>query len=354
MPETLEYDTMIENMDFFAYAEQQGFGEIHVKFDPKTKLQAIVAIHSTKLGPALGGCRFLEYPSTEKAATDALRLARAMSFKAAVLGLPHGGGKSVLMKRPDIDDRGALFEAFGRMINDLNGRYITAVDSGTSIADMDVIHSQTDYVTSLSGHSENTSEFTAHGVFIGMQASIQHAFKTRDFKGLRVAIQGLGNVGFDLARRLHEAGAELFVTDVNTDVVNAAVKQFNATPVAINEIHKVEADVFSPCALGGSVNENTISQLKAKVIAGCANNQLSKPSIGRDLHYNGILYAPDYVINAGGLVYAAGRYDHVTDENINDSLQSISASLTTIYQRSEQEDKPTSMIADLIAQERLS
>lgn len=345
---------MIENMDFFAYAEQHGFGEVHVKMDPKTKLQAIIAIHSTKLGPALGGCRFIEYPSTEKALQDALRLARAMSFKAAVLGLKHGGGKSVLMKRPDITDRRAYFEAFGRMVNDLNGKYITAVDSGTSIADMNIIHTQTPFVTSLTGHSENTSEHTAIGTFLGLKSSVKYAMKQDDLKGLRVSIQGLGNVGFDLARQLHEAGAELFVTDVNQAAVQNAVKQFNATAVPIDEIHQCEVDVFSPCALGGAINDTTIQELNCKIIAGCANNQLSNPELGKILQDKGIIYAPDYVINAGGLVYAAGRYDGVSDDYIQTSLQSIPTSLTNIYERAAKEGLPTSIIADRIAQERLN
>lgn len=340
--------------DLMEIATARGFGEFHIKIDESVGLQAIIAIHSTKLGPALGGCRVIDYPNTEAAFEDAMRLARAMSFKSALVDLPHGGGKAVLIKPKVMRDREAYFKSYGQFVEQINGRYITAVDSGSTTADMDVINTQTNYVTSTSKMTGNTSYFTAMGVLHGISASVKHQLKTDSLKGLRVAIQGLGNVGYLLAEELYKQGAKLWVTDINPAVVEKAVDQLNATPVSQSEIYQVDCDIFAPCALGAILHEETIAQLKAKIVAGCANNQLLDARNGLNLHQNGILYAPDYVINAGGLIYAAGKYDHMHDDIINEKLSSIYHSLLNIFELSNQNNKPTSQIAEEIALAKLA
>lgn len=341
------------SFDFVEYAKSRDFGELHTKIDNETGLVAFIAIHNTNLGPALGGCRCIEYPSSNAAILDALRLARGMSYKSAILNLPHGGGKSVLMKPKTIADRNAYFQAFGRFVDELGGRYITAVDSGTGVADMDSISTQTRFVTSTSALNGDTSAYTAKGVELGIKASIKHRLGRDDVAGLHVAIQGVGHVGYLLAKELHAGGAQLTVTDTNTEAMQRCVDEFQAKTVALNEIYTVDCDVFAPCALGSVLNEHTLMVLKAPIIAGCANNQLVNLDFGKQVHARGFTYAPDYVINAGGLIYAAGIYDGESDSAINDKLESISHSLLDIFERSKHDDMPTSDIADQIAQERL-
>lgn len=310
--------------DFLDYALSHDFGDLHFKVDPKTGMKAIIAIHNTKLGPALGGCRFIEYPNTYAAIQDAMRLARGMSFKAASVNLPLGGGKSVIIKPKGPFDRAQYMHQFGRFVNELNGRYITALDSGTELPDMDIIAEHTPYVASLSKYDGDPSPSTAKGILRGIQAAVAFKLGKESLQGIHVAIQGLGHVGFLLAKHLHELGATLTVADVSPAAVDRAVTQFGAKSVSSDQIHKVPCDVFAPCALGAIINDITISQLQTTIVAGAANNQLAHTYHGNKLHDKGILFAVDYVINAGGLIFAASKYLHTPEEKLtNKSMRFI-------------------------------
>ena len=340
--------------DFLEYALKHGFGDLHFKVDPQTGMKAIIAIHNTKLGPALGGCRFIEYPNTAAAIDDAMRLARGMSFKSALANLPLGGGKSVIIKPALAYDRSAYMHRFGQFVEELGGRYITALDSGTQLSDMDMIAEHTTYVASLSSYNGDPSPSTAKGVLRGIQAAVSFKLGRENMNGLHIAIQGLGHVGYDVARHLHDLGARLTVADINPFMVEQAVREFGANSVSTADIHKVPCDVFSPNALGAIINDTSILQLQTTIIAGAANNQLAHTYHGQRLHDQGILYAPDYVINAGGVIFAASKYFntpiHVTDKQI-DGIQSV---LLAIFERSRMENRPTSEIADTMAQEKLA
>lgn len=342
--------------DVFQYAKELNFGELHFKMDPSTGLFAVVAIHSTKLGPAIGGCRCISYTSTEAAILDAVRLAYMMSYKAAICALPHGGAKAVLMKPAQILDRRAYFESFAEFVNQLNGRYVTAVDSGTEVSDMDIISTKTPYVTcTTEGGGGDPSPFTAIGVKRGIEAAVEFKLGKTDLSGIHVAIQGVGHVGFYLAKDLHEAGARLTVTDVNEANARRCAKEFGADVVSPENIYQVECDVFSPCALGAVLNTHTIPQLNTHIVAGSANNQLK--DIGRDdqhLFERGILYAPDFLINAGGLIYASAAYDHGSLEQARNQISHIYDACLNIFERAKAENKPTSYIAKVIAEERLN
>lgn len=349
-----ELPPMIQDDDFLTYAINHGFGDLHFKVDPETGMKAIIVIHNTKLGPALGGCRFIEYPNTSSAIYDAMRLARGMSYKSASVNLPLGGGKSVIIKPSGPFDREAYFHAFGKFINELNGRYITALDSGTQLSDMDIIAQHTPYVASLSSHNGDPSPYTARGVFRGIQAAVAFKLGKDNLKGVHVALQGLGHVGYLLAGHLHEAGAKLTVADVSSDKVQNAVKDFGAISVSTDVIHKVPCDVFAPCALGAIINDTSIGELQTSIIAGSANNQLAHTYHGQLLHEKGITYATDYVINSGGVIFAASKYFHTPVERVNQQIESIGTSLAEIFIRSQQENRPTSEIADKLAQEKLA
>lgn len=340
--------------DFLDYALKHGYGDLHFKVDPASGMKAIIAIHNTKLGPSLGGCRFIEYSDTGHAIEDAMRLARGMSFKAASVNLPLGGGKAVIIKPQGYFDRQAYFHAFGKFVHELNGRYITALDSGTQLQDMDIIAEHTPYVASLSKYNGDPSPFTAKGIFIGIKAAVAYKTGSDSLKGLHVALQGLGHVGYPLARSLHEAGAQLTVADVNPAQVLAAVKEFGAFSIDTDKIHTVPCDVFSPCALGAVINDKSIQELNTSIIAGAANNQLAHHYHGQILQDSNILYAPDYIINAGGLIYAAAKYLNTAEEVVNFQIQSIGHSLSEIFKLSQLENRPTAEIADALALEKLS
>lgn len=340
--------------DFLDYALSHQFGDLHFKVDPVTGMKAMVAIHSTKLGPALGGCRFIQYPSTSYAIYDAMRLARGMSYKAALVNLPLGGGKAVIIEPTQTYDRTSYLHQFGQFVNELNGRYITALDSGTELADMDIIAEHTPYVASLSSDNGNPSPYTAKGVVCGIRAAVAFKLGKEYLEGLHVAIQGLGHVGYEVARILHGLGAKLSVSDVNPQRVEKAFKAFDATPVASECIHKVPCDVFSPCALGAIINDATINELQTSIIAGAANNQLAHAYHGEQLHQKGILYATDYVINAGGLILAASKYLRTPAAQVDKQIDGIGSSLLQIFTRSAEENLPTSQIADTMAQEKLA
>ncbi|MCP0914455.1 MULTISPECIES: Leu/Phe/Val dehydrogenase [Legionella] len=346
--------TLDQNEDFLEYALSRGFGELHFKVDRETGMKAIVAIHSTKLGPALGGCRFIHYPDTTAALYDAMRLARGMSYKAALVNLPLGGGKAVIIEPSKPYDRTAYLHRFGEFVNDLGGRYITALDSGTQLSDMDIIAEHTPHVASLSSHNGDPSPYTAKGILRGIQAAVFFKLGRENLNGLHVALQGLGHVGYLLAQHLHELGVNLTVADINPERVEQAVKEFGASAVATENIHKIPCDVFSPCALGAVINDITINQLQTGIVAGAANNQLAHAYHGQKLHDKGILYATDYVINAGGLIFAASKYLHTQESLVNQQIDGIGTTLLQIFERSAKENRPVSVITDTLAQEKLA
>ncbi len=340
--------------DFLDYALAHGFGDLHFKVDVETGMKAIIAIHNTKLGPALGGCRFIEYPDNQTALNDVMRLARGMSYKSALANLPLGGGKSVIIKPAHHFDRTAYMHRFGEFINELGGRYITALDSGSQLSDMDIIAQHTPYVASLSSYNGDPSPSTARGVFRGIQAAVLFKLGKESLNGLHVAIQGLGHVGYLLAQQLREHGARITVADINSVIVEQAVKELGATAALTGDIHKIPCDVFAPCALGAIVNDFSINQLQTTIIAGAANNQLAHTYHGQRLHDMGILYTPDYVINSGGVIFAAGKYLNTPDITVDGQIDAIRTTLLNIFARSKQENRPTSEIADAMAQEILA
>lgn len=339
---------------WFEHAKYRNFGDIHIHIDEKTGLNAIVAIHSTTLGPALGGCRVVEYDSVEDGIFDALRLARAMSYKAAMVGLPQGGGKSVLLKPKEIKDREAYFKSFGRFVNSLGGQYITAIDSGSTVQDMDVIATETKFVTSTSALTEDTSLYTAKGVFLGLKKAVEVRLGSANLSGIKVAIQGVGNVGYYLAKLLKDEGAELFITDVNQDNLTRTQQDTGAKVVSGEEIYGIECDVFAPCALGAVINKDTLPLIKAPIIAGAANNQLFNADFGQEVFNKDIFYVPDYVLNAGGLIYCSCEYNQLGASAIQERLENIASSVEKIYQRSQEESKPSNLIVDEIAQQLIT
>lgn len=333
----------------FKQMEAARLESLHIAQDEKTGLRGIIAIHSTRRGPALGGCRFLSYPNEQAALQDAIRLAQGMSYKAALAGLELGGGKSVILRPAHVDDRAALFEAFGRFIDSLDGRYITAMDSGTSSEDMDCIAQYTQHVTSTT-RAGDPSPHTALGVFAGLRATAAARFGSDDLDGLRVAIQGLGHVGYALAEHLQVAGAELFVSDIDPGKVQLAVEQLGARAVAPEALLSTPCDILAPCGLGGVLDRGTVAKLRCGAIAGAANNQLANPEMGDELDARGILYAPDYVINAGGLIYVALTHQGRNSGEITAQLSHISQRLTEIYAEAQAHKRSPARVADSLAE----
>ncbi|KMY54710.1 leucine dehydrogenase [Bacillus sp. FJAT-27231] len=343
-------------MEIFKYMKKYDYEQLVFCQDEVSGLKAIIAIHDTTLGPALGGTRMWTYASEEAAIEDALRLARGMTYKNAAAGLNLGGGKTVIIGDPRKDKNEEMFRAFGRYIQGLNGRYITAEDVGTTVEDMDIIHEETDYVTGISpafGSSGNPSPVTAYGCFVGMKAAAKEAFGTDSLEGLTISVQGVGNVAYHLCRHLHEAGAKLIVTDINKEAVKRAVDDFGAIAVNTDEIYGVEADIFAPCALGAVINSETIPQLKVKVVAGSANNQLKEEKDGNELHERGIIYAPDYVINAGGVINVADELNGYNRERAMKKVEQIYYNIEKTIDISKRDGIPTYRAADRMAEERI-
>ncbi|MES2050300.1 MAG: Glu/Leu/Phe/Val dehydrogenase dimerization domain-containing protein [Pseudomonadota bacterium] len=319
--------------------------------EAKSGLKAIIAVHNTKLGPAMGGCRMWNYATEAEALRDALRLSRGMTYKNAVAGLPIGGGKSVIIGNPKTDKTPALFEALGEALERLGGRYITAEDVGTSTADMAYVANKTKYVAGLGDHGD-PSPYTALGCFVGAQAAVKHHLKRDTMDGLVVALQGLGNVGYDYARQLHEAGAKLIVADIDQAALKRAQEELGAEVVGINDIYDVQADIYAPCALGATLNPDTLSRLKAKIVAGGANNQLATADMGEVCRQKGILYAPDFVINAGGIIKVCYEYNNTPEDGMVAHVRRIGDTLAEIFARADSEGLPTSVVADRIAEAR--
>lgn len=350
-------NTRGQPLDLMRYAEQLRYGELHICHDEKTGLKAIVAIHNLKLGPAIGGTRCIHYATGDDALRDALRLARGMTYKAAITGLPHGGGKSVIMRPPGFPQEGpereAMFERFGDFIESLGGRYLCAEDSGTTPADMDVIATRTKHVlgTSSQGGSGDPSPFTSFGVRRGIQAAVKHRYGRDDLDGLHVSIQGVGKVGYYLAKELHTLGARLTVTDVVDENMARCVLEFEASVVEPHQIYDVEADIFAPCALGAVLHDRTIPRLHVDIVAGGANNQLAEDRHGRMLKDRGILYAPDYAINAAGLVNVASEYEGYDADKSRELGSAVYDNLMKIFERAKKENAPTNLVADRIVEE---
>lgn len=343
--------------DILEYAASMQCQELHMTVDEASGLKAVVAIHNTQLGPALGGCRCIEYPNTEAAVIDAIRLAQGMTYKAAITHLPLGGGKMVVLKPKKIPDHNAFFKAIGRFVNTLGGRYITAVDSGTSVEDMDIVATETPHVTSTSRGDFSVADpslLTAQGVMRGIEAAVYFKLKRDTLKNLHVTIQGVGHAGYHLAKYLHTQGVRLTIFDINRAAMDRCVQEFNAATVPdLAALLQTPADVFAPSALGGIITDSTLDLIRAPIVAGCANNQLEAPRHGALLMQRGILYAPDYVINAGGLIYVAAQFSHITEAVAKQNIDGIYDTLLEIFQRGVKEGKPNNEIADAIAQERL-
>jgi len=333
----------------------KGHEQVVYLHDKETGLKAFIAVHDTSLGPSAGGCRMWNYDNELDALNDALRLSRGMSYKNAVAGLKLGGGKAVIMGNSRTDKTEELFLALGRMIEGLGGKYISAEDVGISVDDMEIVAKETKYVAGLNKGehaSGDPSPFTATGVYLGIKAAVKHKLGRDTVEGLTVAVQGVGHVGYYLCRHLFEAGAKLIVSDINQEALDRVKAEFNATIVGLDDIISVEADVLAPCALGAIINDESINTLKTTIIAGAANNQLARDDHGQALMDLGILYAPDYVINAGGIINVAaetrGQYD--TDW-VTAKVDKIYDNLSLIFERSISENRPTNHIADELANE---
>jgi leucine dehydrogenase len=315
--------------------------------------RGFVAIHSTKLGPAVGGTRFWKYENDEAAIQDLLRLARGMTYKNALARIPFGGGKSIVI-RPDREiDREKIFRAHGRFVDTFGGRYITAEDVGTSPADMEFVRMETNHVAGLLGKSGDPSPVTARGVFRALQAAAKYRWGSDDVSGRTVALQGCGNVGYWLASNLHKSGARLLVSDVDPTKVERVIKEFGAIAVAPQEIYSTDADIFAPCALGGIINDETLPQLKVEIIVGGANNQLLEPRHGDELTRLGILYAPDYAANAGGMISGCRELLGWEASQSAAKVDEIYDTLLGIFRMAEAEGIPTYKAADRLAERRL-
>ncbi|MET0271840.1 MAG: Glu/Leu/Phe/Val dehydrogenase dimerization domain-containing protein [Phenylobacterium sp.] len=349
-------------MTLFDSPAFEGHEGVHAFSDEKTGLKCIIAVHSTARGPAAGGCRMWPYPSADLALEDALRLSRAMSYKNAMADLELGGGKAVIIGNSRTQKTPALFEAFGRAVEDVGGKYWTAEDVGVSPADLMSARKHTRYVAGLEGHtaaSGDPSPVTAEGVFRGIELCVRRALN-RDLDGVRVALQGVGHVGAYLAEKLHAAGARLIISDVNEDAVRQVAAATGAKVVAPAAIFDADAEVFAPCALGGAVNVDTLPRLRCKVIAGGANNQLADPEVGRAVFERGMLYAPDYVINGGGIINVAGEIraldrDEAFDPDwVAGKLDRLIVTLGEVLDRARYENRPTHEVANELARARIA
>jgi leucine dehydrogenase len=341
-------------MSVFDHPEFDQHESLHYIQDPQSGLKAIVAIHSTVLGPAAGGCRRWQYTSDSDALTDALRLSRGMTYKNAVAGLKFGGGKSVILADDAAPKSAELFRAFGHAVEGLGGKYVTAEDVGCSVDDMRYVKEETSYVSGLpkSGNSAggDPSPLTAYGCFLGIQSAVKARLGTDSLNDVRIAVQGVGHVGLHLCSLLHEAGAKLIVADVNRDNLQLARDALPVTAVAPAELLYSDVDVLAPCALGNILTSQTIPKLKAKIVAGAANNQLATEADGARLAERDILYAPDYVINAGGIINVAHEYyGSSSEEKVRAEVARIPGRLDLIFAEAKTTNQPTNIIADDLA-----
>ncbi len=344
-------------MSIFSHPDFDNHEGVYTFSDPGSGLKCFIAVHNTHRGPASGGTRFWTYENDSEALTDVLRLSRAMSYKNAMAEIPLGGGKAVILKPEGDFDREALFSAYGRAVEKVGGQYITAEDVGVSPDDMRTIKTQTDFVAGLDdgeAASGDPSPHTADGIFRGLEVAVKHKLGVEGMGGLIVAVQGLGHVGYELARRLKKSGAQLIVADIDEAATQRAADELGAEVVAVDVIHAQEADIFAPCALGGAINAETIDDIQAYIVGGAANNQLKTAEMGAELLKRDILYCPDYVLNAGGIINVAaevsGTYDYAW---VDGKLEGLRETLQEVFNRSETDGRPTNEIADEMARERL-
>ena len=346
-------------LSVFESMENRGHEEVVFCNDKDTGLKAIIAIHNTTIGPALGGCRMWSYETDEDALKDVLRLSRGMSYKAAIAGLNLGGGKAVIIGDSKTDKNEILFRSFGRFVQGLAGRYITAEDVGTSVKDMEWVRTETRYVTGISralGGSGDPSPVTALGTFSGIKATVKKQLGKDSLFGLKVGVQGVGHVGYHLCRYLTREGVELFVTDIDDASIKRVVEEFGAKVINLDEIYESDIDIYAPCALGATLNDETIPKLRCSIVAGAANNQLQKEDIhAKMLKDRGILYAPDYAINAGGLINCANEIEGYNRERaFRQAEEGIYDTLMEIFKRAEAEDVTTHNAASKVAEKRMS
>ena len=341
-------------MSVFDNSEYDNHEQVLFCRDREAGLFAIIAIHDTTLGPAAGGCRMWPYASVNDAVTDVLRLSQAMSYKNALAGLPLGGGKSVIIGDPKKEKNEKLLISFARFVQRLGGQYYTAEDIGIGINDVEVLARESDYVFGLTTTGD-PSPFTARGCFEGIRAAVKHKLNRDSLDGLKVAVQGVGNVGLFVCKNLHEAGAELIIADVNPEAVAYAVENFGTKVVAPDEIYSQDVDIFSPCAIGGVLNEDTIPQLKTSIVAGVANNQLAEGRHDQLLHDRGILYAPDYVINSGGMLNASGDiFGQYNVDQVMERVTGLYDATLRIFEMAQQEGRLASEVADDLARQKIT
>ena len=340
-------------MEIFAHPEFDGHERVVFGHDAASGLRAIIAIHNTHRGPALGGCRMWPYASEAEALTDVLRLSRGMTYKSALADLPFGGGKAVILGDARKDKSEALFLAMGRFVDSLGGRYVTAEDVGVSVDDVEVMARATKHVAGTrAAGAGDPSPSTAYGVLVGIRAAVAHKLGRNSLDDVRVAVQGVGHVGYHLCQFLHEAGARLTVTDIDGAAVARVADEFGAEPVAPEAIVGVSSEVFAPCALGAVIDDQALDRLQAPIVAGSANNQLAAPRHGVELLRRGVLYAPDYVINAGGVINISHEGPQYDKQAAVDHVARIHDTLREIFGRAEAAAIPTSEAADRLAEER--
>ncbi len=347
-----------EKFPLFSTLQDMGHEQVVVCSDPEIGLKAIIAIHNTTLGPALGGTRMWMYETEEEAMRDVLRLSRGMTYKSAISGLNLGGGKAVIIGDPHTDKNETLFRAFGRFVDGLAGRYITAEDVGMTVQDMEWIYSETKYVTGIPetlGGSGNPSPVTAYGVYMGVKACAKKAFGNDSLSGKKIALQGAGNVASFFAKRAADEGAKLFITDIYTEKANKLAEEVGGTVVSPDEIYGLDVDVFAPCALGGVVNDDTMDQFKCPIIAGGANNILDNEDVhGQMLVDRGIIYAPDYVINAGGVINISSELEGYNREQAMNQTAKIYDTTLNILSYSEDHNIPTHKASNILAEQRIA
>ncbi len=342
------------SLKLFDTIAEMGHEQVVVCHDKASGYRGIIAVHDTTLGPALGGTRFWSYATDEEAIVDALRLSRGMTYKNAVAGLNLGGGKSVIIGDNRTPNREMIFRAHGRFVDSLGGRYVTAEDVGTSTGDMDFVHMETDYVAGLAGASGDPSPVTAHGVFRAIQASALRRWGSDALDGKTVAVQGCGNVGHHLAKELHAAGARLVVTDIDPERAKRVAAETGARAVGTEDIYGQQADVFAPCALGAVINDQTLPRLRCEIVAGAANNQLHEDRHGEELEARGILYAPDYVANAGGVINVYSELAGWDRERSLRKADEIYHTILNVFEIAEQDGIPTYQAADRVAERRIT
>lgn len=343
-----------ENGFLLERMEMMGHEQVVFCNDKASGLKAIIAIHNTTLGPSLGGTRMWKYNTEAEALNDVLRLSRGMTYKSAISGLNLGGGKAVIIADPHTDKSEALFRRFGKFVNSLGGKYITAEDVGVSPKEMTWVNMETNHVSGLPGKGGDPSPVTAYGVYMGMKASAKKAFGTDDLKGRKVSVQGAGHVGEYLIQYLEKEGAEIFVTDIYQPTLDRIAKEYKVTIVAPEDIYDLDVDIYSPCALGSTVNDETLAKLKCKVIAGAANNQLqNEVKHGKQCMEMGIVYAPDYLINAGGVINCFFEVIGYNKERVMELTKDIYNTTLAIFDKAEKENIPTYLAANKIAEERI-